>query len=177
VDLRIVDETMGDVPHDGKATGEVVVRAPWLTQGYLKDTRSSAALWAGGYLHTADVASIDGLGYAQISDRIKDVIKTGGEWISSLELEDIVTQHPSVSEVAVIGVADEKWGERPMALVVLKAGAQGDADALRAFVKSYADKGVISKYGVPDKVLFVDAIDKTSVGKINKRVLREKYRA
>src|SRR5665647_1454724 len=113
VDLRIVDETMGDVPHDGKATGEIVVRAPWLTQGYLKDARNSAALWAGEYLHTGDVASIDELGYVQISDRIKDVIKTGGEWISSLELEDIVSQHPSVSEVAVIGVADEKWGERP----------------------------------------------------------------
>ena len=179
VDLRIVDETMGDVPHDGKATGEIVVRAPWLTQGYLKDARNSEALWAGEYLHTGDVASIDELGYVQISDRIKDVIKTGGEWISSLEVEDIVAQHPSVSEVAVIGAADEKWGERPMALVVLKAGeagAQADADAIRTFVKGYADKGVISKYGVPDKVLFVDAIDKTSVGKINKRFLREKYK-
>jgi len=176
VDLRIVDETMGDVPHDGKAMGEIVVRAPWLTQGYLKDARNSAALWAGEYLHSGDVASIDELGYVQISDRIKDVIKTGGEWISSLELEDIVSQHPSVSEVAVIGVADEKWGERPMALVVLKAGAQAGADAIRTFVKGYADKGVISKYGVPDKVLFVDAIDKTSVGKVNKRFLREKYK-
>lgn len=175
VDLRIVDEIMGDVPHDGKATGEIAVRAPWLTQGYLKDTHNSAALWAGGYLHTADVANIDRLGYAQISDRIKDVIKTGGEWISSLELEDVVSQHPAVSEVAVIGRPDEKWGERPVALVVLKAGAAATEEELKGHVKEYAEKGVISRYGIPDKVLFVDAIDKTSVGKINKRVLREKY--
>jgi fatty-acyl-CoA synthase len=176
VDLRIVDETLGDVPHDGRSTGEIVVRAPWLTQGYLKDTQASAALWAGEYLHTADVASIDERGYAQISDRIKDVIKTGGEWISSLELEDVICQHPAVSEVAVIGRPDEKWGERPVALVVLKSGATVTEEELKAHVKDYAERGVISRYGVPDKVVFVDAIDKTSVGKINKRVLREKYR-
>ena len=136
---------------------------------------SSAALWAGGYLHTGDIGSIDELGYLQVCDRIKDVIKTGGEWISSLELENIVGQHPAVSEVAVIGVADEKWGERPMALVVLKAGAPDDADAMRSFVLEYAEKGVISKYAVPDKILFVDAIDKTSVGKLDKKLLRQKY--
>lgn len=175
VDLRIVDEAMDDVPHDGKATGEIVVRAPWVTMGYLKDERNSEALWAGGYLHTGDIGSIDELGYLQVSDRIKDVIKTGGEWISSLELESIVGQHPSVSEVAVIGVADEKWGERPMALVVLKAGAPDDAAAIRSFVLGYAEKGVISKYAVPDKILFVGEIDKTSVGKLDKKLLRQKY--
>lgn len=175
VDLRIVDESMEDVPHDGKATGEIVVRAPWVTMGYLKDDRSSAALWAGGYLHTGDIGSIDELGYLQVSDRIKDVIKTGGEWISSLELENIIGQHPSVGEVAVIGVADDKWGERPLALVVPRAGAQGDAEDIRAFTLGYAQTGVISKYAVPDRVVFIPAIDKTSVGKVNKRVLREKY--
>ena len=175
VDLRVVDEAMDDVPHDGKATGEIVVRAPWVTMGYLKDERNSAALWAGGYLHTGDIGSIDELGYLQVSDRIKDVIKTGGEWIASLELENIVGQHPAVGEVAVIGVADEKWGERPMALVVLKAGAQDDADAIRGFVLSYAERGVISKYAVPDRIIFVDALDKTSVGKLDKKLLRQKY--
>jgi fatty-acyl-CoA synthase len=175
VDLRIVDDAMEDVPHDGKATGEIVVRAPWVTMGYLKDERNSEALWAGGYLHTGDIGSIDELGYLQVCDRIKDVIKTGGEWISSLELENIVGQHPSVSEVAVIGVPDEKWGERPLALVVLKAGAPDDAAAIRSFVLGYADKGVISKYAVPDRILFVDAIDKTSVGKLDKKLLRQKY--
>jgi fatty-acyl-CoA synthase len=175
VDLRIVDEQMNDVPHDGKATGEIVVRAPWATMGYLKDDRNSAALWAGGYLHTGDIGFIDQLGYLQVSDRIKDVIKTGGEWISSLDLEDIIGQHPAVSEVAVIGVHDEKWGERPLALVVLREGAQDDAEALRGFVLGFAQKGVISRYAVPDRVLFVPQLDRTSVGKLDKKVLREKY--
>ena len=111
----------------------------------------------------------------QVTDRLKDVIKTGGEWISSLDLESIVGQHPAVSEVAVIGVPDDKWGERPLALVVLKAGAEASAEAIRAFVLGYAEKGVISKYAVPDKIRFIEAIDKTSVGKINKRALRETY--
>jgi len=175
VDLRIVDEAMDDVPHDGKTTGEIVVRAPWVTMGYLKDERNSEALWAGGYLHTGDIGSIDEFGYLQVSDRIKDVIKTGGEWISSLELENIVGQHPSVSEVAVIGVPDEKWGERPLALVVLRTGAADDAAAIRGFVLDYAEKGVISKYAVPDKIVFVDALEKTSVGKLDKKLLRRKY--
>ena len=177
VDLRIVDEAMEDLPHDGKATGEIVVRAPWVTMGYLKDERNSEALWAGGYLHTGDIGSIDELGYLQVSDRIKDVIKTGGEWISSLDLENIVGQHPSVSEVAVIGVPDEKWGERPLALIVLKDGAPDDAAAIHAFVLGYAEKGVISRFAVPDRIVFVGEIDKTSVGKLDKKVLREKYSA
>jgi fatty-acyl-CoA synthase len=175
VDLRIVDQAMEDVPHDGNATGEIVVRAPWAAMGYLKDERTSAALWAGGYLHTGDIGSIDELGYLQVSDRIKDVIKTGGEWISSLELEDIIGRHPSVREVAVIGVADEKWGERPMALVVLRAGAPDDAEAIRALVLEYARRGVVSKYSVPDRVIFVAELEKTSVGKLDKRLLRRRY--
>ena len=175
VDLRIVDDAMHDLPHDGRTTGEIVVRAPWVTMGYLKDERSSEALWAGGYLHTGDIGFIDELGYLQVSDRIKDVVKTGGEWISSLDLENIIGQHPAVREVAVIGVADEKWGERPLALVVLKEGAPHDPEAIRTFVRGYADRGVISKYAVPDRLLFVGEIDKTSVGKLDKRALREKY--
>jgi len=175
VDLRVVDDEMNDVPHDGKATGEIVLRAPWVTMGYLKDERSSAALWAGGYLHTGDIGFIDELGYLQVSDRIKDVIKTGGEWISSLDLENIIGQHPAVSEVAVIGVPDDKWGERPLALVVLRDGAPDDADDIRRFALDYAQKGVIPKFGVPDRILFVREIPKTSVGKLDKKVLREKY--
>jgi acyl-CoA synthetase (AMP-forming)/AMP-acid ligase II len=177
VDLRIVDEEMNDAPRDGKATGEVVARAPWLTQGYFKDGENSRRLWLGGYLHTGDVAAIDPEGYLQITDRIKDVIKTGGEWVSSLELEDIISQCEGVSEVAVIGAPDEKWGERPMALVALKpdfAGMVAESD-VRTHVKSFADKGVISKWAVPDRVLFVEAIEKTSVGKIDKKLLRQKY--
>ena len=175
VDLRVVDEAMNDVPHDGASTGEIVLRAPWVTMGYVKDERSSEALWAGGYLHTGDIGFIDELGYLQVADRIKDVIKTGGEWISSLDLENIILQHPAVSEVAVIGVPDDKWGERPLALVVIRDGAPDDAAAIRAFVLDHALQGVIPKYGVPDRILFVPQIDKTSVGKLDKKVLREKY--
>jgi fatty-acyl-CoA synthase len=178
VDLRIVDDEMRDVAHDGKATGEIVVRAPWLTQGYFKNPEASETLWAGGYLHTNDIGSIDAHGYLQVTDRMKDVIKTGGEWVSSLEVEDIISQHPDVSEVAVIGVKDEKWGERPKALVVLKSGRDGTlaADDLKAFVKTYADRGIISKYGIPQDIFFIDSLFKTSVGKLDKRALREAYK-
>ena len=108
---------------------------------------------------------------------MKDVIKTGGEWISSLLLEDIATQHESVSEAAVIGVPDEKWGERPIATIVLKAGYEGkmQEDGIRAFYKEQAEKGIIPRYGVPDRVVFVKAIPKTSVGKINKKEIRNQY--
>ena len=177
VDLRVVDENMEDVPHDGHATGEVVVRAPWLTQAYLKDPDASQQLWRGGYLHTGDIGTIDADGYLKVTDRIKDVIKSGGEWISSLTLEDIVSQHPNVSEVAAIGVPDEKWGERPMLLVVLDSDLENavSEDQIKALVQAQADKGVVSPWAVPDRIQFVDAIEKTSVGKIDKKRLREKY--
>src|SRR6266566_758573 len=174
VDLRIVDENMQDVPHDGKASGEVVVRAPWLTQGYLHDSANSENLWHGGYLHTNDIGTIDPQGYLLITDRIKDVVKSGGEWISSLVIEDIVSQHPGVSEVAVIGIPDEKWGERPLALVVLKQESVVTDQHIQAHVKAWAERGVISKWAVPD-VRFVDYLEKTSVGKLDKKVLRKKH--
>jgi fatty-acyl-CoA synthase len=177
VQLELFDPNGLPVPHDGKSTGEVVVRAPWLTQGYLKDEEKSRELWAGGWLHTGDIGFIDGEGYLQITDRLKDVIKTGGEWISSLELEDIISQHPGVGEVAVIGIQDAKWGERPMALVVAKPGS---AETLRtedilAAVKAQVDNGTLPKYALPEKVLIVDQIAKTSVGKINKKQLRRDF--
>ena len=175
VDLRVVDDAMHDLPRDGASTGEIVLRAPWVTMGYLKDESSSEALWAGGYLHTGDLGFIDELGYLQVSDRIKDVIKTGGEWISSLDLENVIGQHPAVSEVAVIGVPDEKWGERPLALVVLRRDAPDDAESIRAFVRGYAERGVISRFAVPDRVRFVAELSRTSVGKLDKRALREQY--
>lgn len=176
VDLRIVDDEMHDVPHDGKTSGEVVVRAPWLTQGYLNDPTNSENLWRGGYLHTNDIGTIDPEGYLLITDRIKDVVKSGGEWISSLALEDIVSQYPGVSEVAVIGIPDEKWGERPLALVVLKQESVGAVtnQHVQAHVKAWAERGVISKWAVPE-VRFVDYLEKTSVGKLDKKVLRQKH--
>ena len=175
VALRTVDPLMVDCPRDGKSVGEVVVRTPWLTQGYLDNPEASEHLWDGGWLHTQDIGHIDPRGYLQVTDRIKDVIKTGGEWVSSLELEDIIGRHPGVSEVAVIGVPDEKWGERPLAMVVLKpefADKVSVAD-IQAHVKVHADQGHISKYGVPENVRFVESLARTSVGKLNKRAMRE----
>jgi len=175
VNLKIIDSFGNVLPHDGKSTGEVVVRAPWLTQGYLKDPEKSEALWKEGWLHTGDIGYIDPEGYLQITDRLKDVIKTGGEWISSLELEDIISQHEAVSEAAVIGVPDEKWGERPLCFVVLKEEFKETVseDDLKTFFIKFVKDGVIPKYGVPNRIVITDNIAKTSVGKINKKQLRE----
>jgi len=177
VELRSVDPDMNDIPQDGQSTGEIVVRAPWLTQGYLNNPDASEQLWAGGYLHTNDIGRIGSDGYLMITDRLKDVIKTGGEWISSLEIEDVISQHEGVSEVAVIGVKDEKWGERPMALIVPKAPFREkiEQEGIKAHIKSYVDKGVVSKFAIPDKIVFVDALERTSVGKLDKKRMRDRY--
>ena len=177
VELRVVDEQGNDVPADGKTTGEVVVRAPWLTQGYLKERERSAELWRGGYLHTGDIGYVGSDGYLQITDRIKDVIKSGGEWISSLDIEEIVSQYEGVAEVAAIGVPHEKWGERPIVLIVPAAdhASRLSEEGIKDHVKRFAERGLISNYAVPDRVLIVDAIEKTSVGKIDKKLLRKKY--
>ena len=177
VDLRIVNERFEDVPRDGRSTGEIVVRAPWLTQGYLKDHRMSEKLWEGGYLHTNDVATIDSRGYVKITDRTKDVIKVAGEWVSSLELEDIIGHHPTVAEAAVIGLPDARWGERPLALVVTKPEFRDKVaeKVLLQHIREYADKGLVTKQVVLLRFRFVESIDKTSVGKINKVALRERY--
>ncbi|MCL4510439.1 MAG: fatty acid--CoA ligase [Bacteroidetes bacterium] len=174
VDLRIVDEKGNDVPHDGKSVGEIVVRTPWLTQGYLKDDETSKQLWRGGWLHTGDMASMDLEGYVQITDRLKDMIKTGGEWISSLEVESILSQHQAVSEVAVVGLANEKWGERPYALVVLKPDFVGKVteDALKTFMQTFVNQGALNSWSIPDRITFTESIPKTSVGKIDKKKIR-----
>ena len=176
VELRLVDEQMNEVAHDGEQVGELVVRTPWLTQGYLKDQRNSENLWRGGYLHTGDVANIDRDNYVTITDRIKDVIKTGGEWLSSLELEDAISLYPGVAEVAVIGRQDSKWGERPLALVVPKEGVEAPTPRqIIRHLSHFIEKGLLSKQAMLLKMQLVDAIDKTSVGKIDKKNLRLKY--
>lgn len=176
VQLRVVDEKMNDVEGDGCSVGEIVVRSPWLTQGYWKDSRNSENLWNGGFLHTGDVANINNSNYVAITDRIKDVIKIGGEWLSSLELEDIINLHPAVSEVAVIGTSDAKWGEKPLALIVVREDAtEPETKEMVGHVKSFIDKGLMSKLALLLEVKYVDQIDKTSVGKINKKVLRETF--
>jgi fatty-acyl-CoA synthase len=175
--LEIVDPDNHPVPHDGKSTGEVVVRTPWLTQGYLNDPERSEQLWKNGWLHTGDIGFIDSEGYLQITDRLKDVIKTGGEWISSLELEDIISRHEAVSEVAVIGVPDEKWGERPMALVVIREEFRDKTaeEDIKQFFLTFVEKGIIPRYGVPENIVFVDVLPKTSVGKLNKKQMRKQF--
>jgi len=173
VDLKIIDAAGNDVPHDGEAQGEIVVRAPWLTQGYLKEPQKGAELWQGGWLHTGDMASIDAMGGVEIKDRIKDVIKTGGEWISSLELESLISEHTAVMSVAVVGIVDEQWGERPMALVVCEPGHYLDRKILEAHLQSFVDIGRINKWAIPKQFKFVSEIPKTSVGKINKKLIRE----
>src|SRR5271169_5316355 len=177
VDLRIVDANMKEAPHDGATSGEIVVRAPWLTNGYFNSPEASQQLWANGYLHTGDIGTITPDGHLRVTDRIKDVIKTGGEWISSLQLEDIIMHRAGVAECAVIGVKDARWGERPLALIVRdpKAEPAVTEEDIKAHVLAFSEKGVISKFAVPQKILFVDALAKTSVGKFDKKALRSQY--
>ena len=179
VDLRVVDEQMNDVPHDGSAVGEIVVRAPWLTLGYVGDPAASAQLWRGGWLHTGDIATLDGDGYVQIRDRLKDVIKSGGEWLSSLQLEDLIARVPGVAEVAVIGLPDERWGERPVALIVRRddaVGASLTAEQVREQLVPHVASGEIVQYAMPERIEFVTALARTSVGKIDKKAMRAERR-
>ena len=177
VELQIVDPDMNRLPHDGQSSGEIVVRAPWLTSGYFNNPDASEQLWADGYLHTNDIGVITPDGYLRVTDRLKDVIKTGGEWVSSLQLEDIIMHCPGVGECAVIGVKDARWGERPLALIVRdgKTNPPVSLEDVKAHVMAEADKGVISKFAVPQKILFVDALARTSVGKFDKKALRLQY--
>ena len=177
VDIRIVDETMQPLPVGSGQQGEVVLRAPWLTQAYLGDDAATEALWRGGYLHTGDIGTLTDSGYLRITDRLKDVIKTGGEWIASGTLEDLICQHPDVSEAAVIAVPDAKWSERPVAVVVARNGCAQriDANAVRSHLAAHTERGRIPKYAIPETIHFVDALPRTSVGKYDKRAMRERH--
>ncbi|WP_019672450.1 fatty acid--CoA ligase [Psychrobacter lutiphocae] len=176
VDAQIWDGNNERVANDGKQTGELVLRAPWLTQSYFKNADAGSELWADGYMHTEDIAFMTEDGTMKITDRLKDVIKSGGEWISSLEIETILSLHPAVADVAVIGVRDEKWGERPLAAIVLKPNYQDTKpEDIKALAEQAAEKGMIPKYGVPDQYKVVDELPKTSVGKHDKKKMRELY--
>ena len=176
-EVEVVDAAGNILPHDGASTGEVVMRSPWLTQSYFKARDKTQELWRNGWLHSGDVGYIGEDGYLQITDRIKDVIKSGGEWVSSLDLENLLSQHEAVLESAAIGMPDEKWGERPLMIVTLKPEFQGKVseEELKAFMKKGSAEGKLPKYGVPDRYVFTDAIPKTSVGKLDKKVLRKQY--
>lgn len=172
LDIAIVDEGNARLAQDGAAVGEIAVRAPWLTRAYVKQPEASAQLWRGGRLHTGDIGAIGPDGVVRITDRAKDVIKTGGEWVSSIDIEDAIGRLAGVAEVAVIGVPDAKWGERPLALVV-RRDATLDAEAVRAHVAALAARGILSRYAVPEQIRFVDSLARTSVGKIDKKALRK----
>ena len=180
VEIRVVDAVMNDVPRDGKSVGEIVARAPWLNEAYLKDEVATKALWHGGYMHTGDVGKFDERGNLIITDRVKDVIKSGCEWISSLTLESIASTVPGVAEVAAIGIPDSRWGERPMLVVVQDNSNQTTASDRKNIIQemikiAYQEAiaaGVISKWASPNRIDIVDKIAKTSVGKIDKKTLR-----
>jgi fatty-acyl-CoA synthase len=174
VDLRVVDPQGKDIAPDGKERGEILVRTPWLTPGYYKDPELSEFLWEGGWLHTGDVASMDEYGYVQIVDRLKDVIKSGGEWISSLELENLLSLHEGVQEAAVIGVPDATWGERPLAMVVLRPEYRDKVQPadLQAHLDKFVEQGTITKWAIPEQYSFLQELPKTSVGKLDKKSLR-----
>jgi fatty-acyl-CoA synthase len=176
-EIEVFDAQGKALPHDGESSGEVVMRSPWLTQSYFKEPEKTKELWRSGWLHSGDVGYIDAEGYLQITDRIKDVIKSGGEWISSLDLENLMSQHEAVLESAAIGVADEKWGERPLMVVTLKPEYKDkvSAEDFTQFMKKFAKEGKLPKYGVPDRYEFVAQIPKTSVGKFDKKELRKHY--
>jgi fatty-acyl-CoA synthase len=168
VELRIIDEGGSEVGADGETVGEIEVRGPWITGSYYN--AEAPEKFHDGWLRTGDVGHIDARGFVQITDRSKDVIKSGGEWISSVELETLLLGHPAVADAAVIGVPDERWQERPLAAVVLKAGASATPDELRAFLGSR-----VARWWLPERWAFVAELPKTSVGKQDKKLMRALY--
>src|ERR1022692_832438 len=168
VEARLVGDNGTVLPNDGEAVGEVEVRGPWITGAYYKD--DDPGKFRDGWLRTGDVGTIDRLGYVVLTDRAKDVIKSGGEWISSMELENAIMAHPQVLEAAVIGVADDRWGERPLATVVLAPGATTTAAELRAFL---AER--VPRWQLPERWSFIAEVPKTSVGKFAKTRIRDSY--
>lgn len=172
VQVRVVDQDLRDVPHDGLAAGEVVARAPWLTEGYLHNPDGTSALWQGGWLHTGDVGHMSPDGTLRITDRLKDVIKSGGEWVSSLALENLASTVPGVVEAAAVGVPDDRWGERPVLMVVLSQES-GAGAAIRTRMQQAVAAGALPKWAVPDQIIVLARIPKTSVGKIDKKRIRQ----
>jgi fatty-acyl-CoA synthase len=168
VELRIVDDAGRVLAWDGRSAGEIEVRGPWITAAYYRD--DAPEKFDDGWLRTGDVGTVDPQGFIQITDRAKDVIKSGGEWISSVELENEIMAHPDVLEAAVIGVPDERWQERPLACTVLRPGARATADALQEFLAAR-----VARWWVPERWTFIDEVPKTSVGKFDKKVLRARY--
>jgi fatty-acyl-CoA synthase len=171
VDLRIVDDAGREQPWDGASMGEIQVRGPWVIRSYFNNPDTADRFTADGWFRTGDVAVLDPEGYVQITDRTKDLIKSGGEWISSIDVETMIMAHPKVLEAAVIAVPHPKWVERPLACVVPKPGASVDPDEILDFLRPK-----LAKWALPDAVEIIDAVPKTSVGKFDKKVLRERFK-
>jgi fatty-acyl-CoA synthase len=169
--VRIVaPETIDEQPWDGKTSGELQVRGPWIARDYYNDPRSQDSFTSDGWLRTGDVAVIDPEGYIRLVDRTKDLVKSGGEWISSVELENEIMAHPKVLEAAVIGVSHPRWDERPLACVVVRADEQLTKDEVIEFLTPR-----VAKWWLPDDVVFIDEVPKTSVGKFSKKDLRDRF--
>ena len=171
VEARIVGDEGGAMPADGESVGELEVRGPWVTGSYYRDDDAApSGKFHDGWLRTGDVGTLDPLGYITLTDRAKDVIKSGGEWISSVELENALMAHPDVVEAAVVGIPDEKWQERPLASVVVREGARVTPAELREFLSE-----TVAKWQLPDAWTFIEAVPRTSVGKFDKKVIRRRY--
>jgi fatty-acyl-CoA synthase len=183
VDIRIVEPGdsgarsdsgaepgIAELPWDDTATGELQCRGPWIAASYYHDDRAAESFTADGWLRTGDVAAIDHTGSIRLVDRTKDLVKSGGEWISSVELENLLMAHPAVAEAAVIGVAHPRWQERPLACVVLAEGASATKEELIEHLR-----GKVAKWWLPDDVVFIDAVPRTSVGKFSKKDLRTRF--
>jgi fatty-acyl-CoA synthase len=167
--IKIVDEAGEELPRDGEAFGELLIRGPWIAAEYYKDPRSGES-FADGWLRTGDVAKITPEGYIKITDRAKDVIKSGGEWISSIDLENALMAHPQVAEATVVGLKHVKWQERPAAFVVRREGAEVSEKDLLDFLGER-----MARWWLPDKIVFLDQIPKTGTGKFDKKVVRSEY--
>jgi fatty-acyl-CoA synthase len=169
MDVRVVGD-QGEAPWDGKTIGELHVRGPWVAGSYFRAPETADRWTADGWLRTGDVATIDGEGYVQIADRAKDLIKSGGEWISSVDLENALAGHPAVREAGVIAVPHPKWDERPVAVVVLRENASATKEELCAFLSSK-----FAKWQLPDAFIFLDELPHTSTGKLSKLELRKRF--
>ena len=171
VECRVVDpDTLEPIPHDGTSSGELQCRGPWIAATYYDDPRAAESFTDDGWLRTGDVATMDERGRIRLVDRTKDLIKSGGEWISSVELENELMAHPQIREAAVVGVPDPKWSERPLACVVLEPGAELSKQEILDFLAPR-----VAKWQLPDDVEFIDEVPKTSVGKFSKKTLRERF--
>ena len=170
IEIKITDDEGNELPRDGKAFGALKVRGPWVASGYYKRGNTDAVFEKDGWFNTGDVATICPLGYMQITDRTKDVIKSGGEWISSIELENLAVAHPAIAQAAAIAIAHPKWQERPLLVVVLKPGQSATREEILSFFN-----GKIAKWWIPDDVAFVAKLPLTATGKLSKLQLRQQF--